>query len=125
MGLLLSALAFALSWQFGRRSVGAGMVVLLAVGYSYALVRAVVFDGFSHFIFDAAMVGFYAARCPQAIGLTRIPELRPFYQWVAFLIGWPFVVLVVGMAFPVHPLIQLVGLRAARYSRMRLGSPPR
>jgi hypothetical protein len=115
MGLILCALALALTWFFGRRSVGAGMVVLLAAGYGYGLVRAVVFDGFSHFIFDAAIAGLYAARLPQASGLVRIPRLKPLYQWVAFLIGWPFVALAIGLALPVHPLIQLVGLRAAMW----------
>ncbi len=113
MGLFLSILAFALSWQFGRRSVGAGMVVVLAVGYSYGLMRARVFDGFSHFMFDAAVLGLYVARFADIGGRTRMPADRSFYQWVAFLIVWPFVVLAIGMVFPVPFLIQLVGLRAA------------
>jgi hypothetical protein len=89
------------------------MAAVLAVGYSYGWVRAVLHDGFSHFIFDAAIAGLYAARLPQASALTQIPRLRPLYQWVAFLIGWPFVALAIGMTLPLHPLIQLVGLRAA------------
>src|SRR5438046_6546276 len=39
--------------------------------------------------------------------------MRSIYQWVAFLMGWPFIALLIGMAFSVHPLIQLIGLRAA------------
>jgi hypothetical protein len=113
MGLFLSILAFVLSWQFGRRSLGVGMVVVLAVGYSYGLVRARVSDGFSHFMFDAAVLGLYAARFVDVSGLTRMTADRSFYQWVGFLIGWPFVVLAIGIVFPVPFLIQLVGLRAA------------
>src|SRR5439155_7983249 len=106
MGLLLSIVAFVLSWLAGRRSVGAGMVVLLSVGYSYGLVRAVVFDGFSHLIFDAATLGLYAARFDHAVSLSRVSEMRSIYQCVAFLMGWPFIALLIGMAFSVHPLLQ-------------------
>jgi hypothetical protein len=113
LGLLLSMLAFALSWRLARRSVGAGMVIVLAVGYGYGLVRAVVFDGLSHFIFDAAVAGLYAARLGQIHEITSNRGLGTFYQWLALLIAWPFVILLMGLAFPVHPLIQLVGLRAA------------
>jgi hypothetical protein len=89
------------------------MVVVLAVGYSYGLVRARVFDGFSHFMFDAAVLGLYAARLADVSAVIRMPAQRAFYQWVGFLIGWPFVILAIGIVFPVHFLIQLVGLRAA------------
>src|SRR5262249_3055153 len=99
MGLLLCVLAFTLSWFSARRSVGAGMVVVLAAGYSYGWLRAVVFDGFSHFIFDCAMSALYTARFAEFARLAQNLGLRPFYQWVALLIGWPFIVLLIGMAY--------------------------
>src|SRR5437588_12898355 len=102
MGLLLCLLAFALSCLLGARSVGAGMAFVLAVGYSYGMVRAVVFDGFSYFVFDAAVLGFYLARLPHLEHLAARSEARSFYIWAGVLIGWPFLVLAIGIASPVH-----------------------
>jgi len=41
-----------------RYSIGAGVSALMAVGYSFGIVRANFLDGFSHFIFDIGILGF-------------------------------------------------------------------
>src|SRR5438093_8546800 len=95
---------------FGRRSLGAGMVALLTVGYAYGIFRANFPTNTSHFIFDSAVLGLYAA-------VFMIPaEGRPRYRslslqpWVAALMGWPLLMYFVPKQ---DWLIQLVGLRGA------------
>jgi hypothetical protein len=113
MGIVLAPFTLVMSWAWGQRSVGAGMAVVLTAGYFYGIARARIHDGFSHFLFDCAVLGCYLAYFARA-GL-RPPHagLKALYQWAAVLVGWPCLVLVVGLLSPTHPLIQLVGLRAA------------
>jgi hypothetical protein len=113
MGLVLSVAALILAWSFGRRSLGAGMVVVLVVGYFYGFLRAQIHDGFSHFAFDAAVLGLYLARFAQPGALRPRPENRGLYNWTLLLLGWPVLMMGLWFVFPIHPLIQLVGLRAA------------
>jgi hypothetical protein len=108
MGLFLCLAGFGLSFLLGRRSLAAGLGGVLAFGYLYGILRANYLDSFAHFIFDSAVLGFYASRlgrrkAPAADGRGR--ELR---AWVLALIGWAGVMFVVPLQ---HPLIQLVGLR--------------
>ena len=63
---VLLGIAFLLCLQMGRRSLVAGLCSLLTVGYLYGLLRANLPDGISHLIFDAGVLGLYAAQ------LTRI-----------------------------------------------------
>src|SRR6266516_6060839 len=93
-----------------RRSLGAGMVALLTVGYAYGILRANFPTNASHFIFDAAVLGLYAAvfmTPAQRQARYRSLSLQP---WVAVLMGWPLLMFFV----PTQDwLIQLVGLRGA------------
>jgi hypothetical protein len=111
MGLTLSLLAFATSWLCGRRSLGAGMAVVLATGYSYAILRANFFDGYSHFIFDCAVLALYMARLTLPGAFPA--RARGLAYWVAALTGWPILLFGLFAFSPQHPLIQLVGLRGA------------
>ncbi|HKI37785.1 MAG TPA: hypothetical protein VKA46_38385 [Gemmataceae bacterium] len=89
------------------------MVVVLGVGFFYGILRAKFFDGFSHFMFDAASLGLYLARFTSPGGLRALPQTRALYRWAGVLIGWPVVMFGMGILYPIHPLVQLVGLRAA------------
>src|SRR6266516_4120775 len=95
-----------------RRSLGAGMVALLVVGYGYGIVRANFPTNASHFIFDAAVLGLYAAvfmTPAQREPRYRSLSLQP---WVALLMGWPLLMFFV----PTQDwAIQLVGLRGALF----------
>ena len=93
-----------------RRSLGAGMVALLTVGYAYGILRANFPTNASHFIFDAGVLGLYAAVfMTQAQGKARYRS-RSLEPWVAVLMGWPLLMFFV----PTQDwLIQLVGLRGA------------
>src|SRR5579875_1493079 len=112
MGLLLSLAAFAASWWCGRRSLGAGMAVVLTAGFLYGIVRANFLDSFTFFLYDAALSGLYLARLTLP-GALNPPNAKSLTIWVRLLIGWPFVMFALSAAFPQHVLIQLVGLRAA------------
>ena len=113
MGFFLTLAAFVASWRYGRRSLGAGMAVVLTAGYFYGIVRANFQDTFAAFVFDAAVFGLYLARftLPNALAPQHANGLT---AWTWVLIGWPFLMLALGAGlFPQHVLIQLVGLRAA------------
>ena len=99
----LCALAFLVTYLVGRKSLGRGMIVLLTFGYFYGILRANLITTYSHFIFDAALVGLYISQKWNRPGQS--PILR---GWVLVLIGWA--CLLVLMPFqPV--LVSLVGLR--------------
>ena len=110
IGLVLCAIAFALSAIAGRRSLTAGICTVLTIGYLYGIVRANVPQTFSHFIFDAAVGGLYVTQL-----LVRLPpldrmRLRGLMGWFIPLVGWPVILALVPIQ---DPIIQLVGLRAA------------
>jgi hypothetical protein len=111
-GLALCGLAFVGVLLLARRSVGAGMAGLLATGYFYGILRARFLDGFSHFMFDAAVLGLYLAHF-QCFGLGAPRTAPELFSWTTALLAWPFVVLALGPLYPQHLLIQVVGLRAA------------
>jgi hypothetical protein len=112
MGTILTLAAFTGSWWFGRRSLGAGMVIVLVAGYFFGIARANYPDSFTFFLFDASMTGLYLARFTLP-GALAPRDARDLTMWTWVLISWPFVVLALGSIFPQHILIQLVGLRAA------------
>ena len=65
-------------------------------------------ETYSHFIFDAAVVGLYATQLFRP--LTPFQELRvaPLRPWLELMIGWPLLLFLI----PVQPLlVQLIGLR--------------
>lgn len=109
VALLLCGVAFAASFVAGRRSLLAGLAAMLSVGYLYGITRANVTSAFSHFIFDAAVVGLYAAQLFRPTAVEDLWRGRLLRHWVVLLIGWPLLLLV----FPIQdPMVQLVGLRA-------------
>jgi hypothetical protein len=112
MGILLCTFTLLASFLLGRKSLGKGLGAVIAVGYFYGILRAR-YLGFTHFIFDFAVLGLYAsqfvmARPDQTMQL-RSREIKP---WVIALAGWPLLLFIVPLQ---HILIQFVGLRAAIY----------
>jgi hypothetical protein len=85
-----------------------GLAAALGVGYFYGITRANVPETYSHFIFDAGVVGLYSAqlfRRLSALQHFKVAALRP---WVEFLICWPLLLFFI----PIQPLlVQFVGLR--------------
>jgi hypothetical protein len=106
----LCLVCFAISFSLGRRSLVSGLVAVFAIGYGYGIVRANLPQTYSHFTFDAAVLGLYAAQLFRKLSATdrfRLEELRP---WLEILIAWPLIVFII----PTQDfLIQFVGLRGS------------
>lgn len=109
VALFLCAVAFLLGLAAARRSLVAGLTAVLGVGYFYGIVRANVTSAFSHFIFDCAVLGLYAAQLPRPLPLEDRLRIRRLTPWVTLLIGWPFLLLIIPNQ---DPMVRLVGLRA-------------
>lgn len=104
--LCLAALVF--SFIAGRRSLIAGLVVVLAVGYAYGILRANVIETFSHFIFDAAVVGLFASQALKSAGGEDRRGGAVLKMWVGLLAAWPLILFFV----PIQDYaVQFVGLR--------------
>jgi hypothetical protein len=106
IALALCGLAFVACFWAGRRSLGQGLVMLLAFGYFYGILRANLLTTFSHFIFDAGLLGLYASfRWSSPADAKRS---RAAMLWTIVLILWPILL----VALPFQPLlVSLVGLR--------------
>jgi len=115
MGLLLTVVAFLLAWYVSRRSTGQGLGVVLLFGYFYGLLRARFPDGFSHFIFDGAVLGLYLALLTgRRRKVKQGRDGQVLELWVKVLMVWPLVAMLLSLFFDSqHILIQFVGLRVA------------
>src|SRR5271155_4434293 len=108
LAIILSIVAFVTCFLAGRRSIGKGLVVLLTFGYFYGIVRANLLTTFSHFIFDAGMLGLYLSY--PWLSAAREKGAETVQIWAALLILWPLLL----VALPFQPLlISLVGLRGS------------
>jgi hypothetical protein len=108
--LILLVLAFGAAFFATFVSRIAGLGVVLTVGYFYGIVRANIPEGISHFLFDAAVVGYYTALVGGCWPKTpESPSQKVLRQWFLALVGWTVVMFLIPMQ---HFLIQLVGLRA-------------
>ncbi len=113
MGLIFCVVFFALGGILAQWKLAHGIGFVIAVGCIYGWLRCYFFDGFTHYSFDAALLGLY---------LGAYPKLRAFIahdrtgltQWVALLGCWPLFVVIVSPFLDAQPLIiQIVGLRNA------------
>src|SRR4051812_20484771 len=92
-----------------RRSLVTGLIATLTVGYIYGILRANFTGAASHFIFDSAALGLYAARWRE---IKRAPTGRNgtwLRLWASVLVVWPILLFFLPLQ---DPLIQVVGLRA-------------
>lgn len=105
--LVLCCLALMLSFAAGRRSLVAGLATVLGIGYAYGILRANLPQTFSHFIFDAALLGLYAARWRSLLA-APYAQARALKYWVVILTAWPLVLFLVPVQ---DQMIELVGLR--------------
>lgn len=106
--LALCVAALLLTFWAGRRSLGAGLVLLVAVGYSYGILRANLITTYSHFIFDASLAGLYLSQKWFSGTPSELKRQEPIRFWVLVMIGWCLVL----MLLPFQTfLVSLVGLR--------------
>lgn len=106
--ILLWIFAAVLAFIAARRSLVAGLLAVLGIGYAYGILRANLPEASSHFILDAAVVGVYSAQLLHLLGAARNPEFLHLKLWVGALVLWPILPFLIPFQ---DPLIQLVGLR--------------
>lgn len=104
----LCAASFLVCFAAGRRSLVAGLAALVGVGYSYGIVRANIPEPASHFLFDAGVLGLYAALWLRPLDALQRYRIRSLLPWVVSLAAWPVILFFVPFQ---DPLIQLLGLR--------------
>jgi hypothetical protein len=108
IALLLCVIGAIGAFLAGRRALWAGCFVVATSGYGYGILRANLFTPYSHFIFDAAVVGLYAAQFGPGSRRTPATPRPALNTWMIILIGWPLLLLFL----PFQPLlISIVGLR--------------
>jgi hypothetical protein len=107
----LCVLALALALLAGRRSLGAGLIATLALGFFYGIIRANVPETYSHLLFDAAVAGLYAACLFKPLSDSDRVAVHDTLVWLALLIGWPVLLFLVVRRQDF--LVELVGLRAS------------
>jgi hypothetical protein len=110
IGALLSVAALVATFAAGRRRLASGIGVLATAGYGYGILRAHVFDGAAHFVFDAAVVGLYAAAFTGRVPAGARGRDASAVFWAKALFLVPLLMFLVPLQ---HPLVQLVGLRGA------------
>jgi hypothetical protein len=115
MGLILCALGFVSVAFLSRRSLGDGLGLLLAIGSVYGIARCNIFDGFTHFLFDASVLGAYVGGAHHLLHRDR-PDLLRLSAWIIALACLPVLLILASPFFDAQPvLVQLLGLRPAIY----------
>jgi hypothetical protein len=110
MAFYICLLSFALCYIAGRRSLVSGLIAMLSIGYVYGITRANLPETASYFIFDSAVLGFYAAQLFRPLTLALRLRVEALKSWMEFLIFWPLIV----FFFPAQDLlVRLVGLRTS------------
>jgi len=108
LALILCIVGAIAAYFAGRRSLGAGILVVLAAGYGYGIVRANLASTFSHFIFDATLMGLYASQFLPGGKKQATSSHSSLNTWMFILMGWPLLMLFL----PFQPLlVSIVGLR--------------
>jgi hypothetical protein len=100
--------SFVLCFQMARRSLTAGLCAVLGVGYGYGILRANLPDGFSHLIFDAGVLGLYAAQLWRRQPVWQALRSEELRNWIFVLMAWP---ILLFFSLRQDALIQIVGLR--------------
>jgi hypothetical protein len=115
MGLILCVLAFGSVAFVMRRSLGDGLGLLLAIGSVYGIARCNVFDGYTHFLFDAAVLGAYLGTGRRLFAAPDTARRR-LRAWVFALSLLPLFLILLSPLMDTQPLpVQLLGLRPAAF----------
>jgi len=106
--LAICIAALLITFWAGRRSLGTGLIALLAIGYFYGILRANLITTYSHFIFDASLLGLYCSQKWTSGTPSDLKRQEPMRLWVIVMIGWCLAL----MLLPFQPfMVTLVGFR--------------
>ena len=109
MSILLFVSALTITFVAARRSLVMGLGAVLAYGYLYGITRANLADPYSHFLFDAAVLGLYAAQLFRRMALAEQYRIKSIKPWMELLVAWPVLMFMIpNQDF----FVRLLGLRA-------------
>jgi hypothetical protein len=108
LSLTLCAVAAAIAFLAGRKSLVRGIGVVITVGYFYGILRANLIEPASHFIFDACALGLYLSQVTRSVGSAERLRSKHVKTWAILLTLWPLLLLAIPLQ---DPLVQLVGFR--------------
>lgn len=108
MGVILTVVALAVTFWMARRSLVDGICAVLTFGYAFGILRANFPETSSFFIFDAAVLGLYAAQSKLITEPFATRDAQRMKHFVVFLMLWPLLLFLWPQQ---DPLVQLVGLR--------------
>src|SRR5947199_423311 len=109
MSILLFVSALTITFVAARRSLVMGLGAVLAFGYIYGITRANLPDPYSHFLFDAAVLGFYTAQLFRRMALAEEYRIKSIKPWMELLVAWPILMFMIpNQDF----FVRLLGLRA-------------
>lgn len=107
--IVFCILSFIAAFLLTRKSLRYGIIAAVAVGYFYGIVRANFTEVYSHFTFDAAVIGLFLGVLSRGLSAEQREQIRPLMPWIFILIAWPAFMCLL----PIQDyLVQLVGLRA-------------
>jgi len=108
IGLAFCLIALLGTFVVARKSFVNGILAVLTVGYFYGILRANFFETASHFMFDGAVIGLYAARFRDINRSFLATDGQRLKHWVTLLLLIPAIMFCIPMQ---DMLVQLVGLR--------------
>ncbi len=108
MGVLFSIVALFVTYECARRSLVKGIFSALAFGYAFGIVRANFPEIASYFIFDAAVLGLYAAQWKVITRPFLTEDGQRLKHWVTFLMMWPLLLFFLPQQ---DAVVQMIGLR--------------
>jgi hypothetical protein len=108
--VFFSAGAFILCFWAANRSLRAGLLAVMSVGYVYGILRANFPDTSTYLTFDLAVLGLYIAQLWRPMTAQQRHRVHDLRLWLIGLIAWPALLF---FLFPADtPMVELVGLRA-------------
>jgi hypothetical protein len=108
--LILCLIAVAFSFWAARSSLANGLIAVIGIGYLYGITRANIPETYSHFIFDAGVIGLYLAQIFHRLSASEKYRVEKVKPWLELLIAWPLLVFCLPMQ---NWLVQFVGLRGS------------
>ena len=102
--------AFLACLMAANRSLRTGLLALIGIGYFYGILRANLPDVWTYLMFDAGVIGLYAAQLWKPMPLDVRMRVHDLRLWMIALMAWPVLLFIVSPG--TEPLVELVGLRA-------------
>ena len=90
VAIILCIASFLGCFFAARLSLVYGLVAVLGVGYAYGILRANVYEIFSHFIFDAGLLGLYLAQVipAETVRAGEAPGFTGPHSAFGLNLGW-------------------------------------